>query len=353
MLLLSADNARALCHEALMGMKLSDRDARICTEAIVFATLRGLDSHGIISILPGICNSIASGRIDPAAEVQTIKPMLMKGNGVAGPVVGELTMLKAIEIAGQLGVGAVAAYNCNHFGAASYYAYLASLRGLIGICMCNAGPSVAPFGGAKSLHGTNPIAYAAPGGAEPPIVLDIATSAAAHGQVFKAVRRGQSIPLGWAMDENGKPTTDASAAMKGTLLPFGGHKGYGLGILVDIITGGLAASTLGLSVRQQDNDRDHAGQSFFMLAIDPAFYGGQTELRDRVDQLSNDAHSIPPAEGFKEVLLPGELEWREQTKRIANGIPLYDEDWTALVQGLAKAGLPAEEIANKYTPIAA
>lgn len=351
MLLLPAEKARGLCLEALTRRGLADRDAAICANAIMFATLRGLDSHGIVSILPAICNSIAVGRIDATSPIQTIKPTVLKGNGAAGPVIGERTMRRAMEVAAESGVGVAVAFNCNHFGAASYYAALALERDMIGICACNAAPNVAPFGGARGLHGTNPIAYAAPGGEEPPIVLDIATSAAAHGQVAKAARRGQAIPIGWAIDQEGRPTTDPKQV--GALLPFGGHKGYGIGILVDVLTGALAASTVGLNVRQQDVDREHAGQSFFMLAISPDAFGGRQELAQRVDQLTRDVHSVPPAEGFKEVLLPGELEWREERRRRADGIPLYDEDWTALVQGLARAGLPAEELAGRYAPSAA
>lgn len=351
MLRLAEEKARGLCLEALGGKGLSEADARVCAEAIMFASLRGLDSHGIVSILPGICGSVAAGRIDPGAEVLTVGPLVLKGNGVAGPVVGERTMRLAIDAAGERGVGAAVAFNCNHFGAASYYAALALARGMVGVCMCNAGPAVAPFGGAKALHGTNPIAYAAPGGEEPPIVLDIATSAAAHGQVFKAARRGQAMPVGWAVDREGRPTTDPQAALDGgTLLPFGGHKGYGLGVLVDVLTAALAASTVGLEVRQQDIDREHAGQSYFMLAIDPEHFGGGAAFRERIDRLWRQVKSIPPAEGFGEVLMPGELEHREEGRRRSEGIPLYDEDWTALVQGLARAGLPAEELGARYAP---
>lgn len=337
--------------EALTRRGLPEDQARTCTNAIMFATLRGLDSHGIVSILPGICNSIGVGRIDPNGDVQTIKPLVLKGNGAAGPVIAERTMRLAIEHAAEAGVGAAVAFNCNHFGAASYYASLALERGMVGICACNAAPNVAPYGGARGLHGTNPIAYAAPGNAEPPIVLDIATSAAAHGQIHKAARRGQGLPPGWAIDNEGRPTTDPSAV--GALLPFGGHKGYGIGILVDVLTGALAGSTVGLDVRQQDVDREHAGQSFFMLALDPDAFGGRAAFAERVDRLSRQVHSIPPAESASEVLLPGEIEWREEQKRRTKGIPLYDEDWTALVQGLARAGLPAEELGEKFAPEAA
>lgn len=348
MLVLSAAKARALCAEAFALAGLSANDAAVCTEAVVFASLRGLDSHGIVSILPAICRSIAAGRIDVDARIEEVTPRVLKGNGVAGPVVGARTMRVAMAAASASGAGAAVAFNCNHFGAASYYAMLALEQDMIGICACNAAPNVAPFGGVEPLHGTNPLAYACPGGEEPPVVLDIATSVAAFGQVGKARRRGTPIPSGWALDRSGRPTTDPAAAA--TLLPFGGHKGYGIGVLVDLLTAGLAASTIGLDVRQHDADREHAGQSFFMLAIDPDLFGGAGAFKGRVDALTRQAHGIRPADGYEQVFMPGEIEHREAQRRQATGIPLQEEDWAALVRGLAAAGLPADQLAAQFAP---
>jgi ureidoglycolate dehydrogenase (NAD+) len=348
MLLLAEANARALCAKALTGVGLLPDEVAICTDAILFASMRGLDSHGIVSILPGICRSVATGRTEPGAEIQHVASLVLKGNGAAGPVVGARTMRVAMAAAQAHGIGAAVAFNCNHFGAASYYAALALEQDMIGICACNAGPNVAPFGGAQALHGTNPLAYAFPGGEEPPIVLDIATSIAAFGQVSKARRRGQQLPDGWALDKEGRATTDPASAA--TLLPFGGHKGYGIGVLVDLLTAGLAASTIGLDVRQGDNDRDHAGQSFFMLAINPAAFGGVSAFQSRTDALTRQAHSLRPADGYQQVFMPGEIEHREEQKRRESGIPLHDEDWAALVRGLEAAGLPAAELAAEFAP---
>lgn len=349
MLLLSEANARALSAAAFAGVGLPPDEAAICTDAILFASLRGLDSHGIVSILPGICRAVVSGRIDPGAEIQYLGPLVLKGNGAAGPVIGVRTMRVAMAAARAHGVGAAVAFNCNHFGAASYYAALALEQDLLGICACNAAPNVAPFGGTQALHGTNPLAYAFPGGEEPAIVLDIATSIAAFGQVAKARRRGQTLPAGWALDSEGRPTTDPTKAA--TLLPFGGHKGYGIGILVDLLSAGLAASTIGLDVRQGDNDREHAGQSFFMLAINPAAFGGTGAFKASADTLTRQAHSLRPAEGHQQVFMPGEIEHREEQKRRVAGIPLHDEDWAALVQGLEAAGLPAAQLAVQFGPV--
>ena len=347
MLTLPAERASALCRDVFERLGFAEQEVVDCTDAILFATLRGLDSHGIISILPNIAAGVADGRIAPGATILTLREspvtVAYRGNGAAGPVVAAHAMRAAIARAREHGVGLATAANCNHFGAASAYAALCPPEGMIGLVMCNAAPVVAPFGGAGPLHGTNPLAYAAPAGREPPIVLDIATSAAAHGQIFKARRRGQPITLGWALDSQGRPTTDADAAS--VLLPFGGHKGYGIGILVDLLTGALTGSTIGLEVRQGDPDRLVGGQAFFLLAIDVAFFTEAATFETRVEQLVRDAKAIEPAEGFDEVLLPGELEWREEHRRARAGIPLQSADWQAIAGGLERAGVPRDLVA--------
>lgn len=353
MLSLPVERARSLCLAVFERLNFSETAARDCADAILFASLRGLDSHGVVSILPGVSNSIARGQTDPRAEPRLLRESPVTatyhGNRTPGPAVAAFAMRAAVERAKAHGLGATVTTHSAHFGAASAYAMLAADAGLFGLVMCNAQAVVAPFGGAGPLHGTNPLAYAAPAGDEPPIVLDIATSAAAHGQVMKALRRGQPIPQGWALDKDGHPTTDAAAAMQGVMLPFGGHKGYGIGILVDLLTGALSGTTIGKSVEQSNPDPEVGGQAFFFLAIDPSFFTERETFRARVDQLVRDAKSVPPAEGFSEVLLPGELEWREQRKRAKDGIPLQHADWDALVENLGKAGIPAELI-DRYAP---
>lgn len=347
-----ADRARGLCQAVFERLGLSERETADCTHAIMFATLRGLDSHGLVSILPGIAASVKRGQTQPHAEIVTLSESLVtacyKGNRAAGPVVASHAMRAAISRAREHGVGVATAVHCAHFGAASAYAAMALPESMFGLVMCNAGPHVAPYGGAGRLHGTNPIAYAAPG-SEMPIVLDVATSMVAAGQLAKAARRGQSIPLGWAVDEHGRGTTDPAAGLKGALLPFGGHKGYGIAILVDILTGALTGSTVGLTVEQGNPDPDVGGQAFFFLAIDPGRFGGREAFAARIDQLIRDAKSVKPAEGFSEVLLPGELEWREEQKRLKEGIPLYDGDWSSLLSSLETAGLP-RDLVERYGP---
>lgn len=352
MLRLSLDRARALCLAAFNALELPADQAEICTDSILFASRRGLDSHGIITILPGLAHRIANGEVDRTAPLEVVDDALatarLKGNGTIGPVIGARAMNLAIEKAKTYGIGAVSAFNCDHFGAASYYSSLAVQAGLIGLCLCNAGANVAPFGGRTGVHGTNPISYGFPGGAEGPMILDIATSAAASGQVGKALRRGQPIPLGWALDAEGKPTTDPAAALKGALLPFGGHKGYGMGILVDVLTGALAGSTVMREVIHTGDPRTR-GQSFYMQAIDVRRFVPLEIFQERLDQIVREVHATPPAEGFKEVLVPGDLEQRSEIERSRLGIPLYAEDWHAIVTGLEHAGV-STELVGRYAP---
>src|SRR4051812_31464182 len=194
------ERARGLCEAVFRELTFSDVEVEDCTRAIMYATVRGLDTHGIVSILPGIAGSVKRGQTQPNAQILTLKETPItasyKGNRAAGPVIASHAMRAALSRAKEHGVGVATTGYSAHFGAASAYAAMALPETMFGLVMCNAHPVVAPFGGAGALHGTNPIAYAAPTGTMPPIVLDIATSIVASGQLFKAQRRGQQIPPG-------------------------------------------------------------------------------------------------------------------------------------------------------------
>lgn len=351
-LVLSQARARGLMIESLTRLGMAAPQAATCAECFLFASLRGVDSHGIIVLFPNLAQQIKAGtvRTDVAVAVaqETAGAVRLDGRFAAGAVIGVQAMELAIAKARDTGVGVAVAANCNHFGAASYYCCRAAAQGLIGLAMCDAYPNVAPYGGTAALHGTNPIAYAVPVDGQEPIVLDIATSVVAHGQVAKARRRGQSIPEGWALDRDGQPTTDPTHAT--LLLPFGGHKGYGLALLVDVLCAALAGSYITLERREAASAGSQIGQSFFFLVLDPSAFGTVGAFEAKVRRLVADVHAIPPVETGARVLLPGELEAETYERRSRVGIPLYPEDWTAILSGLEKAGLDIAQLEAAFGP---
>ena len=359
MLRISEERALGLCQAALEGLGVAPEKARLCADSIVFASVRGIDSHGLVGILPRMLSEVVSGKINPDAEIRMVEgsstTATLDGAYGLGPVIAAEVMNQASSRAERCDLGAVVAFNCNHFGAASYYSILAARRKLIGIIMCNSNPTVAPFGGRERLYGTNPISYAVPVDGRPPVVLDIATSTVAAMKIGKAVRRGDtSIPYGWVMDKSGKPTTNPHAFREGgALLPMGEHKGYGLGLLVEMLTGCLAGSFIAQEVPEYRPGPEPLGQSFFGLAINPAAFGPYERFSSRVADLSAYAHAVAPAEGFDEVMLPGDPEEKEAAQRRALGIPIMESEWEVVRSSLEQCGLDAAGLEAKFGPMLA
>src|SRR2546430_7538590 len=257
-------------------------DARLAADVLLAADLRGIDSHGVAR-LRGYYEALASGAMNPTPEVRVVRetPSTATVDGdrgmglVVGPRANELAMAKAAAA----GSGWVAVRNTNHFGIAGYYVLRALERDLIGWAMTNSSALVTPLHGVGRMLGTNPIAIAFPGREEPPIVIDLATSAVAFGKIEIARRRGLPIPEGWAIDTAGMPATDPQAVYDGgTLLPagstreLGGHKGYALGMMVDVLSAALSGANWGpfapaFAIEQTPPGSDGAGTRHFFGAL--------------------------------------------------------------------------------------
>ncbi len=293
-------------------MGVPNKEIQVVADAAIFASLRGIDTHGFTPILTRVIKEIKAGIVKPNAKIQIIKEdkngALVDANMSLGPVSGLMSMELAIKKAQDGSVGIVVARNCNHFGVASYYAAKALENNMIGAVFCNAAPTVPPFGSLEGVHGTNPMSFAIPAGKCNPIILDISTSTAARGKVSHALRKGEKIPKGWALDKNGHPTTDPKAALEGVILPMGGHKGYGLGLVVDVFTAALAGSLIAKEIPPYSDLSTPYGASYFMMAIRVGGFAGIEPFKHRVDRLIRDCKSCAPMEGFREVLLPGEIE---------------------------------------------
>ncbi|GAA4326572.1 Ldh family oxidoreductase [Pigmentiphaga soli] len=317
--------------------------AAIVARHLVGANLAGHESHGIIRV-PDYLDRVKRGHIVPGAEWkidrETPSTLVVDGGWGFGYVVTEEVTARLIEKARTTQVAAATVYRQGHIGRLAGYTLQAARAGMIGLITADSGRSpkqVAPFGGAESRLGTNPISIAVPSDLDGPLFIDIATSAVAGGKVSLALARGQSIPLGWVVDSDGNQTTDPARLKKGgSLLPLGGpegHKGYGLAVIVEVLCGLLTGLGFGVEPTGKHNDG-----CFVAVFNVEAFRPLHTFTREVAD-FARYLKATKPAQGFDEVLYPGELEHRAQTDREANGVPVDDKLYERLANVSQEYGL--------------
>jgi L-2-hydroxycarboxylate dehydrogenase (NAD+) len=354
------DRLRTFTVQVFTRLGVPPADTDQAADVLIAADRRGIDSHGVAR-LKAYCDLIAAGRVQTRANVSVLRETpstaaVDGGNGL-GLVVGPRANALAIEKARAAGTGWVTVRNSTHYGIAGYYALATAERGLIGWSMSNAARAVVPPGGAERMLGTNPIAVAFPAGdTEPPIVIDFATSAVSYGKVQIAQRTGKPVPEGWIVDHAGLPTIDPHAvAAGGALLPLGGavetggHKGYCLGALVDLLCGVLSGASWGPFVppfmigQHAEPERDVGpgiGHFFGAMRID-AFID-LAEYRQRIDDWIKTFHATHPAAGSSGVQVPGDPEWRAEAERSIDGVPLPPAVVADLREVAERVGVPFE-----------
>ncbi len=316
--LVGATALLSFVERALRSLGVPDDHAQTVAESLVEADLRGVQSHGVIR-LPGYAASLRNGAIKAQPTVRVVTETdgqaVMDGYGGMGQVAVDAATRKAMALAQEHGIGAVALRNSNHCGAMAYFAIQGLAHDMLGIATTNAGINMTPTGGKNKLVGNNPIAIAVPTTRSWPMTLDMATSVAAGGKLDVAAAKGEPIPLGWAVDKEGKPTTDAVAGRLGALLPIGGPKGYGLAVMFDVLAGVLSGGRFGAGLGGPGSS-----QFFLMLRIER--FMPVVEFKARMDALIDQLHAWPPVEGSDRVYVPGEIEDALRTKRLRDGIPI-------------------------------
>ena len=330
-------------------------DAAQAAEVLIAADLRGIDSHGVAR-LRGYFEAVRTGQINATPELRVVRETLTTAtvdgdNGlglVVGPRANELAMDKAVDA----GSGWVAVRNTNHFGIAGYYVLEALERDLIGWAMTNSSALVAPVFGTGRMLGTNPLAIAFPGDEEPPIVVDLATSAVAFGKIEIARRLSQPIPEGWAIDASGGPATDPQAVFDGgALLPLGstrelgGHKGYALAMMVDVLSAALSGANWGpfapaFAITQTPPGSVGAGIGHFFGALRIDGFIEPDEFKRQVDHLARTFRASPPAPGTNGPLVPGDPERAAEAERRRAGIPLIPAVAADLEALATETGVP-------------
>ncbi len=328
----TADEERALIGGVLAALGATDEEQQCVAEALVEADLRGYASHGLLRF-PLMVRRVQQG----TARVRAIPRIVAERGGAAlldgdlglGPFVATRAVDLAAARARQYGVGAVGVYANNHISLVGYYVERAARAGLVALATTTGDAGVHPHGGVERLMGTNPLAIAFPTDGEP-FLLDMATSVGTFGRVFGARQRGESIPLDWAIDPSGTPTSDPERALAGALRPLGGAKGYGLGLVLAILAGALVRAAQGPAVVGTIHASDPTTKGDLFVVLDPAALGDPAAMRQAASAYLTAVRATRPAPGSGGVRIPGERALRLRAERLAQGIPMDPATWESV-----------------------
>jgi LDH2 family malate/lactate/ureidoglycolate dehydrogenase len=339
-MIVTESTLRKFTHQIFLAIGCSEEHARLSADVLLRSDMRGIDSHGVAR-LSGYVRLWEKGRINPTPNIrivhETPTTATVDGDAGLGLVVAPFAMQVAIDKAMQYGSGWVSVRNSNHFGIAGYHALMAVEKDMIGFAMTNASPLVAPTFSNERMLGTNPMCYAFPAGKYPPLIVDMATSAAANGKLEIAQRSGKPVPEGWLQDGEGNYTTDPHALKTGgSLLPLGSdrehgsHKGFGLSATVDILSAVLSGANYGPWVPPfvafLDPPTDPVGQGIghFLGAMRVDGFRPIQDFKDNLDNWISRFKAAETIDPNQKVIIPGEPELEAELDRKVNGIPLVD-----------------------------
>ena len=334
-IVVQADALHAMLVAMFVNKGMFAVEAEIGASRLVEADLRGIHSHGSRAVWRYL-QAMDEGQIDPRAKVLTVTETpaiaVLDGGAGLGHVASTKAMQLAIEKARAVGTGTVAVKHSQHYGAASVYTVMAAEAGLIGYSTTSTGPAtVAPFGGRQAATANNAFSWGVPTRSGAPFVLDMACAISSWGKVESLQLYGEALPQGWALDENGDPTVDPSAAK--TLLPTAGARGYGLAFLSSVLAGPLVGARMPIH-KTWSVAAD--GSEHFFYVIDPGQFVDLESFYDELESSISDIRAQQPAEGFDRVRIPGELEWERAREWKEQGIPIHN-DHAAKLEELASS----------------
>jgi ureidoglycolate dehydrogenase (NAD+) len=321
---------RSLVTNKLSGGGLNSSDAATVADVLVHADLRGVRSHGVIRTQHYV-KRLNAGSLNKNATLSFKKNRPGAGLLDADDGMGHVACIEAMDqacnLAKETGIAMVGVENGSHCGALSYFLMRALNKGMIGMAVTHTDKCVAPYGGSKAFFGTNPIAFGFPTKRHKPVILDMATSNIAFGKILHAKEQNSSIPEDWGMDSAGKPTADPHKVE--AMIPFGGYKGYGIALVIDVLTGVLLGAQYGPHITAMYGDYDKPRKlASTMIAIDPEAYAGLDRFMNQMDAMVDDLHAQPAAPGYDSVKVPGEIEWQNEKTNREHGVPilptLYD-----------------------------
>ncbi|MCX5837078.1 MAG: Ldh family oxidoreductase [Deltaproteobacteria bacterium] len=339
-----ADRLKEIAIRILKGLHAAEEEAAVVADALIKAELRGIDTHGVhlLTLLP---ERVEAGMLQIPTKLSVLKDsgataLLDGGNGL-GQAAAHQAMEISIRKAKEFGIGCCLVRNTNNIGILSFYTLAAAQQKTVGIVMANAAAAMSPWGGTEPFFGTNPLSISVPGEAgAPPVVLDMSSTMVARGKIRRADRLKESIPEGWAFDATGTPTTDPAAALKGTLMPIGGPKGYGLALMIDVLAGMLSGSQYGPEIRTFHQLEGPTGVGVFTLAVEIERFMPLGQFTALFRTYLASIKASRKAKGVSRIYLPGEIEYEKEQQSLNEGIEVSPATAGKLNALLEKFGSP-------------
>ncbi len=323
------EDLKNFCRQAYQRAGVPEGEAEIVADLLVRADLRGVETHGVTR-LPIYIQRLQKGYVRREAKITPVKEKgptaFLDAHGSMGHVAAYRGMEKAIEKAEEFGIGWVSVKDSGHFGVAGLFPMMALRKDFIGYIFSNSAPMMFPWGGRERIIGNNPLAYAIPAGKCQPVVLDFSLSVVSSGKLILSRKKGEKIPLGWAVNKDGLPTEDPYEGYEGggALAPVGGHKGYGLVLVHEMLTAVLTGGkwTRNIKSLYEEDKTGIQGTCHTFMALDPDCFIGREEFKKNMDAYIKAIKESPRAAGVDEILVPGEPEYRTETRLLKEGIPL-------------------------------
>lgn len=320
-------------------------DARFVADTLVQADLWGHQSHGVLRLgwyRDRVLNKVMSPVTKPEFVVDAGAMAVIDGHDGVGHVLTKLATEEAVKRAKAHGIGAVGVRMSNHFGTCMYYTMMGARQGCVMFLTTNGGPAMAPWGGMKKIVGTNPWSIAAPAGKRPPFVVDMAATGVARGKIYLARNKNLPIPLGWAINAAGAPTTDPQEAIDGIILPMAEHKGYAMAAMVDMLSGVLTGSGFLSAVHSPYKTAEKSNCGHLMIALNIEVFQPLAEFNARMEAFTAEIKSVPTAQGFDEVFYPGEIEANNDKRNRKDGIQFPDDTLADLKRIAREGGLESK-----------
>ena len=313
-------------------------DARLVADTLVQADLWGHQSHGVLRLgwyLDRVRNKVMNPVTKPEFAVDAGAVAVIDGHDGVGHVLTALATREAVKRARAHGIGVVGVRMSNHFGTCMYYTLMGAREGCVMLLTTNGGPAMAPWGGRQKIIGTNPLSVAAPAGQRAPFVVDMANTGVARGKIYLARNKRLPIPLGWAINSAGEPTTDPQEAIDGIILPMAEHKGYAIAAMVDMLSGVLTGSGFLSAVHSPYKTAEKSNCGHLMIAMNITAFQPLAEFNSRMEQFIAEIKAVPTARGFDEVFYPGEIEAGNDARNRKEGL-LFPDDTLADLRRIAK-----------------